>query len=135
MPLSKVHGRGLGFTDFLAKFTAAAKADLTAALTGCCKLCKCHFEEPSPSENAAKLLVGVLDINEEQFHRQASNLVVYQGWVTCDLKALLEMTDNGSSCGRTFDGTLVSMDQHSPFERSNQFLQSLQCGAEVGACR
>lgn len=102
MPLSRVQVRDPVFTNFLKIFTAeAAKADLTAALVGCCRACRCHFEQPRPSENAARLLVGVRDIKDEQFHRQVQNLVVFNGLVTCDLKALLEMTDPNVSVYNT----------------------------------
>jgi len=93
-PLSMVQVRGTIFKSFLEKFKIESeKADLTKALTECCRLCMVDLRLPVSNDDAAKLLVGVPDINDAEFHRKARNLVVYNGLVTCDFKALLEQFD------------------------------------------
>lgn len=94
MPLATVQVGGAAFKDFLSKFKAeAARSNLKEELKGCCRLCTVALNRIYPNHNAAKLLMGVLDIEHEEFHRQVSNLVVYKGWVTCDFKSLLEISD------------------------------------------
>lgn len=86
------------------QFKAASEApNLTQALVECCELCDFQLATPSQNKNALKLLCGVSDESNPQFHLEVPNdqLVVDNGRVTCKFTSLLEMSFPDE--GRVFD--------------------------------
>jgi hypothetical protein len=87
---------------FLEAFKISATLrDTTKALKACTQLCRSELDGGSESEpslpemdkNATKLLLGVKETTEVDWHRQVADLVIMGGIVTASLERLLTIKD------------------------------------------
>ena len=70
------------------------KNEMTTELRKCILLCSSELDYPAPNPNAAQLLIGVKDSDQDpRWVRQVSDLVLYNKLVTCSLNKLLTMKD------------------------------------------
>ena len=96
--LASLHERGTyaKTEGFLEAFEASATLrDTTEALKECTQLCRIPGPSirPSMDKNATKLLLGVEERIEADWHRQVADLVVIDDIVTASLERLLTIND------------------------------------------